>query len=82
MVESAHVLDGFTQIIVLQTSVEDNVIAELRDLGRDLSYVKFQVGTVVDDARAGIDLAAVDVLLRKFVIVADVDKDHQLHRVE
>ena len=45
-------------------------------------YVELQVGPIVEDACARADLALRDVLGRDAVIVADVDQNHQLYRVD
>lgn len=44
-------------------------------------YVKFEVGTVVDDSGAGVDFASIDVFVGDAVIVADIDKDHEFDGV-
>lgn len=45
-------------------------------------YVELQIGPIVEDSCAWTDLAFRDVFGRNAVIVAHIDQNHQLYRVD
>lgn len=45
-------------------------------------YVELEIGPIVEDSCAWADLAFQNVFGRNVVIVADIDQNHQLYRVD